>query len=314
MLLGIPVAGKVVNGAVQQANALCEQALGIDLIEGDEGAKGHGINLKALKEYYKAFCLNENSSEKMKLMKTRCYLMLLFGNVLFPESTGNTANFMYLRLLLDVDKVGQYSWGSTVLAMLYQSLCKSAKKDSCTFYGCALLFIWRPYLELDHEPNAKDAAIWTAKTTILRYNIVEMHHIDRVKLQFGMHQGIPDPPTDLGEWHMKRVNHQWSVQTWKEFAPEWRRMWKNCSDHVLNLPVSDIEMKPSRQYMSWYKTVTTPDIFVADPFYLIDHCRQNYIIPQQEQQLQYQQQTQYQEQTQYQYSAQQHNYQQYNPF
>lgn len=143
MLLGLPVAGKAVNGCVQQANALCEQALGIDLIEGAVGSRGQGINLKALRRYYDAFGLDQNSPEEAVLMKTRCYLMLLFGNVLFPDSTGNTVNFMYLRLLMDINKVGRYSWGSAVLATLYQSMCKNAKKDSCTFYGCALLVqVW----------------------------------------------------------------------------------------------------------------------------------------------------------------------------
>ncbi|KAI5436100.1 hypothetical protein KIW84_022516 [Lathyrus oleraceus] len=62
-------------------------------------------------------------------------------------------------------------------------------------------FIWRPYLNLDHdhEVNAEDAAVWNACTPIIRLTTVEMHNSDRVKLQFGMPQNIPDPPTSLGE-------------------------------------------------------------------------------------------------------------------
>ena len=43
------------------------------------------------------------------------------------------------------------------------------------------LQIWTPLsLGLDHEINPEDAAVWTAKTTIIRFTIVEMHQSDRV--------------------------------------------------------------------------------------------------------------------------------------
>ena len=56
---------------------------------------------------------------------------------------------------------------------------------------------------LGHDPNPEDAAIWTAKTAIIRFNIMEMHHSDRVKMQFGMHQEIPSDPTDLSPGILK---------------------------------------------------------------------------------------------------------------
>src|SRR3954463_14144315 len=74
-------------------------------------------------------------------------------------------------------------------------------------------------------------------------------------------------------------------------------MWKDRRQYVLNFPVSDHEMKPSAEYMSWYRTVTTPNLFIADPFYLIDPRAHNYILPQQqpeEEQQQRQQQRQQQ--------------------
>ncbi|XP_058746479.1 protein MAIN-LIKE 2-like [Vicia villosa] len=140
MLLGLPVDGKAINGCVMQANSLCQEAIGIDLIEGAVGARGQGVNLKRLKEHYKKFRLDDESTQETILQKTRCYVLLLIGNVLFPDSTGNTVNFMYLRLLMDFSRVGLYSWGSAVLATLYQSLCKNAVAESCTFYGCALSY------------------------------------------------------------------------------------------------------------------------------------------------------------------------------
>ncbi|XP_058788007.1 protein MAIN-LIKE 1-like [Vicia villosa] len=260
MLLGLLVDGKAINGCVMQANSLCFQAIGIGLIEGQVGARGQGINLKRLRLYYDQFWLDDASPQETILQKTRCYLLLLIGNVLFPDSTGNTVNFMYLRLLMDFTRVGLYSWGFAVLATVYQSLCKNSKADSCTFYGCALLvqvwgwwrmpilapvnneswtfpyalrfcvkkmdftlnprsnitmyrtlidhlgphqFICRPCLECEYEPKAQDAEIWTTKCCLNRYNIIEMHHSDRVMLQFRMRQRIPDPLVDLGVWHLR---------------------------------------------------------------------------------------------------------------
>lgn len=65
---------------------------------------------------------------------------------------------------------------------------------------------------LQYESNLEDEAIWTVIMPTIRFNIVEMHQSDRVKLQFGMRRDIPTLPMSLGEWHIKRVNHQWNVQ------------------------------------------------------------------------------------------------------
>ncbi|CAK8562571.1 unnamed protein product [Lathyrus sativus] len=54
-------------------------------------------------------------------------------------------------------------------------------------------FLWRPYLELeDEDPTESD--MWSSTTFILSFTYVEMHHSDRVKLQFGIKQDIPAPP------------------------------------------------------------------------------------------------------------------------
>lgn len=62
----------------------------------------------------------------------------------------------------------------------------------------------------EHEVNPKDAAVWTAKTTIIRFTTMEMNQSDCVKMQFDMQQQIPDPQTCLGQWHQLRVDVQWN--------------------------------------------------------------------------------------------------------
>lgn len=48
--------------------------------------------------------LTEDSTENEITIKIRCYIMILLGNFLFPETTGNTINIMYLHLLSDILK------------------------------------------------------------------------------------------------------------------------------------------------------------------------------------------------------------------
>lgn len=42
--------------------------------------------------------------------------MILFDNFFSSETSSNIVNIMYLSLLRDINKIGTYSWGSTVLS------------------------------------------------------------------------------------------------------------------------------------------------------------------------------------------------------
>ena len=104
--------------------------------------------------------------------------------------------------------------------------------------------------------NHDDAAVWTTKTPIMRFTMVEMHQSDRVKLQFSMLQQIRESPTCLGNWHKKRVDAQWDYSDWRDFAKEMCRQWRNRRQHFLNEP--DIHgVRPTQQYMAWFRSVTT---------------------------------------------------------
>ena len=131
-------------------------------------------------------------------------------------------------------------------------------------------FIWNPYINLDHdhEINEQDATVWTACTPIIRFTTMEMHNSDRVKLQFGMLQHIPDPPTNLGEWNLRKVIGQWNFNPWQSFARSECRKWKHRQDHVLTDVVMLIEGKPSHNYMAWYISVGFE--FLAEDMYLYD--------------------------------------------
>lgn len=137
MLLGIAIEGKTVNGNTNFANSICKEFLGADLL--DNNLRDQGILPSRLKTDYDCLTLDENYTKERKIIKTRCYIMLLIGSLLFPKGSGSSMHVKYLPLLRNIDKIGTYSWGSTCLSYLYCSLYNNTKKDTSIFYECAVL-------------------------------------------------------------------------------------------------------------------------------------------------------------------------------
>ena len=51
----------------------------------------------------------------------RAFLLVLFGEVLFSHASSKLSA-IFLPLLADLDRVGEYAWGATSLAHLYSTL------------------------------------------------------------------------------------------------------------------------------------------------------------------------------------------------
>ncbi|XP_070035663.1 serine/threonine-protein phosphatase 7 long form homolog [Nicotiana tomentosiformis] len=67
---------------------------------------------------------------------TRLLLLLLFGGVLFPNTSGNLVSLRFLHHLQLLDDLPQYSWGVAVLTYLYRHLCWASmgtQHDACGF-------------------------------------------------------------------------------------------------------------------------------------------------------------------------------------
>ncbi|KAL8092638.1 hypothetical protein AgCh_034778 [Apium graveolens] len=72
-----------------------------------------------------------------------CYLVHLFGGVLFTDHSGGLFHPMFLHFIRDLDRCGDYAWAAAVLAYLYRELCKTSKKDVDEVAGCLLLLqLW----------------------------------------------------------------------------------------------------------------------------------------------------------------------------
>ncbi|XP_026411092.1 uncharacterized protein LOC113306362 [Papaver somniferum] len=73
---------------------------------------------------------------------TTTYLLYSLGNVFFPDNSGNMMNVHYLRLLKNLDEIKNYSWATTTLAYLLNSLRKASRVGATEIAGnVALLMV-----------------------------------------------------------------------------------------------------------------------------------------------------------------------------
>ena len=68
----------------------------------------------------------------------KAYLFQVLA-LLFRNKSQNRLHCCFLQLLADFGVVGEYSWGSAILAFLYKKLCIAAIKKSTEVVG--LIFI-----------------------------------------------------------------------------------------------------------------------------------------------------------------------------
>lgn len=83
----------------------------------------------------------QNADEQTVTYYCRAYVIHMFGTVLFPDGTGDTASWMYIPCLLNWDDAGHRSWGSAILAFLYRQLCEACRRTAAnsTLAGCVTL-------------------------------------------------------------------------------------------------------------------------------------------------------------------------------
>ena len=56
---------------------------------------------------------------------TRLLLLLLFGGVLFPNTSGNLVSLRFLHHIARFEDTSLYSWGGAVISYLYRQMCRA---------------------------------------------------------------------------------------------------------------------------------------------------------------------------------------------
>ncbi|XP_070048629.1 protein MAIN-LIKE 1-like [Nicotiana tomentosiformis] len=66
---------------------------------------------------------------------TRLLLLLMFGGVLFPNTSGNLGSLRFLHHLERLDDLHDYTWGAAVLGYLYRQMCRASMGTQRNFAG-----------------------------------------------------------------------------------------------------------------------------------------------------------------------------------
>ncbi|KAL9230609.1 hypothetical protein vseg_005941 [Gypsophila vaccaria] len=75
--------------------------------------------------------------------KVKAYVMLLLGQSLFVDKSGDRVRGQMLGMLADVDKIGEYAWGAGALAFIYRQLGKATRIRAKGISGCLTpLQVW----------------------------------------------------------------------------------------------------------------------------------------------------------------------------
>ena len=83
--------------------------------------------------------LVEDADQQTIERLARVYMLRLLGCKIMPDKTSSSIHGKYLPLLLQLDQIGQYSWGSACLTMLYRGLCRASRKGTKEVSGCLIL-------------------------------------------------------------------------------------------------------------------------------------------------------------------------------
>ncbi|XBI97003.1 hypothetical protein VPH35_033215 [Triticum aestivum] len=120
MISGLPINGKALTGTTVTANwrDRVGQLTGVFPVPPEEGERDSEEVLHHWLRDERGIVCPPDANEVVVQQDVRAYLWYLLTRVVFPDSTGNKAQWIFLDLLSDWDR--KYSWGSGALAYLYR--------------------------------------------------------------------------------------------------------------------------------------------------------------------------------------------------
>ncbi|QHN98076.1 uncharacterized protein DS421_18g632910 [Arachis hypogaea] len=96
-----------------------------------------------------------------------------------------------------------------------------------------------------------NSVIWSARVPLISFECVEWHATDRIRRQFGLNQGVPDQPRDLGASHGEVLTGP-KNQDWANMHSVWVMEWTNRYSHVLVDKMGPPHYSLDT-YMHWYR-------------------------------------------------------------
>ncbi|MFQ6651917.1 hypothetical protein Gotur_024041 [Gossypium turneri] len=134
---------------------------------------------------------DEDSTKIERIRYVRAYILQLIGGYLMPHTSWSRAHLRWLLKLVDFRAAGELSWGSAVLATLYQEIWNhpaSHARLPSSLEDIRLLlnqrseaqFQWTPYEDLTiraviSEEFLQNSNAWHVKVVLINYATVELH-------------------------------------------------------------------------------------------------------------------------------------------
>ncbi|XP_074341939.1 serine/threonine-protein phosphatase 7 long form homolog [Apium graveolens] len=146
VLLGLPVDGDAVISDVTPDLDMSWRSYVAELFgrypDPKRDMNGFRVRLSFITSCAPAHLPHDASADDIRF-QVLCYLVHLFGGVLFTDHSGGLFRPMFLHFIRDLDRCRDYAWGAAVLAYLYRELCKTSKKDVDEVAGYLLLLqLW----------------------------------------------------------------------------------------------------------------------------------------------------------------------------
>jgi hypothetical protein len=144
VLFGLPIEGTPItlqNQSIDESRILCEQTFGISPAR-EQCKYGGWVSGTWLDSVVKNMNVDHLSAEEVRRF-AMLWMLQMVGGLLFPDKSLWGSRVTYLAYLQDINSVNTWSWGSSVLVMLYRQLCKGSRTTTLGIAGLLLLLqLW----------------------------------------------------------------------------------------------------------------------------------------------------------------------------
>ena len=136
IILGLRIHGPLVISTCDfDVSSLCQELLGV--IPPPIKLRGSVVSTRWLSQQLSTLAID---TDVVTLERSACgFILSLLGSVLFADKKGLHVHLCFLPLLRDLMQTHTYSWGSAILAHLYQELCRASCDGDTEISGCITL-------------------------------------------------------------------------------------------------------------------------------------------------------------------------------
>ncbi|KAL0285177.1 UNVERIFIED_CONTAM: hypothetical protein Sangu_2790600 [Sesamum angustifolium] len=109
----------------------------------ERALKGSRLQVKSIISHISRVQITPDTPNQSVVQYARVVALLLLGETMCPDSSGNLVSLLYLAKLEDIVKAKNYNWSSVVLTFLYRELCNVSTKGKAIIGGALQLSqIW----------------------------------------------------------------------------------------------------------------------------------------------------------------------------